>query len=192
MLSAGNPDAATPQFNVIVSRRRRACNDPPRYSPSCCPAQPKQPTEATAGVDIRIPATTDLVEFSKTLDSWCAVEGGNVSWEPLPLVCGAGALMTSNPTTPVEGPDAHWYRVFSGALRDGALETHAPSIFPAATDSRWVRLMLGAPCLGFSPMRNTPILLHDHDEYISVGVFNEGIAVYERIIERLANDDSAR
>jgi len=138
MLSAGNPDPKTPQFNVI-------------------------PTEAHAGVDIRIPATVNLAEFKATLDAWCAVEGGGVTWEPLAQVCGEGPLMLANPTEPVEGPDAHWFRVFSGAVAAAGYSLHAPSIFPAATDSRWVRLMSGTPCLGFSPMRNTPILLHDHE-----------------------------
>jgi N-acyl-L-amino-acid amidohydrolase len=166
MLRAGNADAATPQYNVI-------------------------PTDAEAGVDIRIPATVDLEDFKKTLDAWCAVEGGGVEWEPLPAVCGEGAMMTSNPTTPVAGPDARWFGVFSAALSDAGFETHAPSIFPAATDSRWVRLLLGAPCLGFSPMRGTPILLHDHDEFVSVRAFEEGIDVYEALIQRLADDAGA-
>lgn len=165
MLSAGNPDSATPGYNVI-------------------------PTVAYAGVDIRIPATVDLEDFKKTLDEWCAVEGGGVVWEPLAQVCGEGVMMTSNPTTPVAGPDAHWWRVFSGALAAAGRETHEPSIFPAATDSRWVRLLLGAPCLGFSPMRNTPILLHDHDEYIGIDTFIEGIDVYASIIPKLADDES--
>ena len=34
-------------------------------------------------------------------------------------------------------------------------------------------------------MRNLPILLHDHDEYITVPAFIEGIAVYEKIIVAL-------
>ena len=165
MLSAGNADPSTPLYNVI-------------------------PTTALAGVDIRIPASVNLDDFKKTLDSWCAVEGGGVTWEPLSQVCGEGKLMTLNPTTPVSGPDAHWWRVFSHALTVAGQETHAPSIFPAATDSRWVRLLLGAPCLGFSPMKNTPVLLHDHDEYLGVNTFLEGIEVYTKIIPHLANDDS--
>ena len=60
-----------------------------------------------------------------------------------------------------------------------------PEIFPASTDSRFLR-ELGIPALGFSPMRNTPILLHDHNEYIDEGVFVEGISVYERLITALA------
>ncbi|BAT79156.1 hypothetical protein VIGAN_02198000 [Vigna angularis var. angularis] len=38
-------------------------------------------------------------------------------------------------------------------------------VFPAATDSRYFRdLELSA--IGFSPMANTPLLLHDHNEVI--------------------------
>lgn len=61
-----------------------------------------------------------------------------------------------------------------------------PEIFPASTDSRYLR-ELGIPALGFSPMRNTPILLHDHNEYIDQGVFAEGITVYESLISALAS-----
>ena len=153
---------------------------------------PVIPTCAIAGVDIRIPATANLQDFKKTLDSWCAVEGGGVTWEQIKKVCGEGELMTLNPTTPVAGPDAHWWRVFSQALTAAGHETHAPSIFPAATDSRWVRLLLGAPCLGFSPMKNTPILLHDHDEYLGVDTFLQGIEVYAEILPRLADDESCK
>lgn len=40
---------------------------------------------------------------------------------------------------------------------------------------------------GFSPMRNTPILLHDHNEYLSADVFLEGIVVFRALIADLAN-----
>ncbi|BAT89813.1 hypothetical protein VIGAN_06088300 [Vigna angularis var. angularis] len=40
---------------------------------------------------------------------------------------------------------------------------HWPEVFPAATDSRYF-CDLGLPAIGFSPMANTPLLLHDHNE----------------------------
>lgn len=55
------------------------------------------------------------------------------------------------------------------------------AIFPAATDSRYLRVA-GYPAFGFSPMNNTPILLHDHDEFVPVDVFCTGVAVYEKMI----------
>lgn len=70
-------------------------------------------------------------------------------------------------------------------MKDVGVEIE-PEIFPASTDSRYLR-ELGIPALGFSPMRNTPILLHDHNEYIDESVFTDGIGVYERLITALAS-----
>ena len=61
-----------------------------------------------------------------------------------------------------------------------------PSVFPAATDSRFIR-RVGIPALGFSPMNNTPVLLHDHDEYLSEDVFLRGIDTFKVLIEKLAS-----
>eukprot|EP00948_MAST-09A_sp_MAST-9A-sp1_P001666 g1666.t1 len=59
-------------------------------------------------------------------------------------------------------------------------------IFPAATDSRFLR-QANVPALGFSPLRDCPILLHEPDEYLSVKTFMEGIAFYEQILPQLSN-----
>lgn len=59
-------------------------------------------------------------------------------------------------------------------------------VFPAGTDGRYIR-NAGVPCIGFSPMRNTPILLHDNDEYITESTFLEGVQVYENIIKQLSS-----
>jgi aminoacylase len=57
-------------------------------------------------------------------------------------------------------------------------------IFPAATDSRFLRA-LGIRAIGFSPMRNSPILLHENDEYLDREVFLEGCVVYEKLLRVL-------
>jgi aminoacylase len=158
MLSAGEADPAKAQYNAI-------------------------PTTAVAGFDVRIPATVDLAEFKKQLDAWCSQDEG-VSYEPLPF-CAERFL--ENPVSDVS-EDSRWWRVFRAGLAAAGAETHEPSIFPAASDSRWVRLMLGVPCFGFSPMRRTPILLHDHDEHLSVRAFVEGVGVYEKLLPVLANE----
>ncbi|KAF6199958.1 hypothetical protein GE061_006256 [Apolygus lucorum] len=51
-----------------------------------------------------------------------------------------------------------------------------PIACPGCTDARFLR-GVGVPSFGFSPMRNTPILLHGNDEYITEKVFLEGIDV---------------
>ncbi|RHZ71213.1 hypothetical protein Glove_261g28 [Diversispora epigaea] len=65
-----------------------------------------------------------------------------------------------------------------------------PEIFPAATDSRYLR-KLGIPALGISYLKNTPILLHDHDERINENLFLEGIEFYTDLIFHLANIQDA-
>ena len=64
--------------------------------------------------------------------------------------------------------------------------TVKPQIFPAGTDSRYLR-ELGIPAIGFSPMNNTPILLHDHNEFLNENVFLDGIDIFTDIIENVAN-----
>lgn len=155
MLNAGNTDSKTPQYNVI-------------------------PTTATAGFDIRIPATEDLKVFKEKLDIWCSQDTG-VTWE---VIAGMQQGMLDNPVSDISS-DSYWWNVFSDSLRTAGAEMHEPSIFPAATDSRWIRLILGVPCFGFSPIRQCPILLHDHDEFIPVNIFLEGIKIYEKLIPRI-------
>lgn len=64
-----------------------------------------------------------------------------------------------------------------------------PEIFPAATDSRFIREKQ-IPAFGFSPMMNCPILLHEHNEYIPIDVFEQGIDIYEKLLPRLFNKDA--
>jgi aminoacylase len=59
-------------------------------------------------------------------------------------------------------------------------------VFPGATDSRYIR-SVGIPAIGFSPMNNTPILLHDHDEFLQADVYLRGIEIYKTIIQNVAN-----
>ena len=59
-------------------------------------------------------------------------------------------------------------------------------IFPAATDSRFLR-ELGVQAVGFSPMAATPVLLHEHNEALSVRTYLDGIRAYEAIIPAIAD-----
>lgn len=61
-----------------------------------------------------------------------------------------------------------------------------PHVCPGGTDSRFIRSK-GIPALGFSPINNTPILLHDHDEYIRADSYLHGIEVYTKVIPAIAN-----
>ena len=61
-----------------------------------------------------------------------------------------------------------------------------PVVSPGCTDARFVR-GVGIPAIGFSPLGSTPILLHNHDEFIQAEEFLHGITIYEKILENLAN-----
>ncbi|XP_029656572.1 aminoacylase-1-like [Octopus sinensis] len=40
--------------------------------------------------------------------------------------------------------------------------------------------------LNFSPMNNTPVLPHDHDEYLNVDTFLRGIDIYQIILQKIS------
>ena len=56
-----------------------------------------------------------------------------------------------------------WWMLLEEAVKKANGKLSKPEIFPASTDSRFFRER-GIPAFGFSPMANTPILLHDHNE----------------------------
>lgn len=56
-----------------------------------------------------------------------------------------------------------WWNLLEEAVRNANGKLETPEIFPASTDARYFR-NLGLPAIGFSPIANTPSLLHDHNE----------------------------
>jgi len=134
------------------------------------------PMEAEAGFDLRIPPSLPLDVFESKLKEWTSEEG--VSYE----------FVFKTPAHAVSSTDRNenvWWKVFEDTCVELGLNLE-PEIFPAGTDSRYLR-MLGIPSFGFSPMNNTPILLHDHNEYINVATFVKGIDVYVKVVAALAN-----
>lgn len=77
---------------------------------------------------------------------------------------------SGNPALTVAGSSNPWWVLLEEAVRSAGGELENPEIFPASTDARYFRRQ-GLPAIGFSPMANTPILLHDHNEVHSSLVF---------------------
>ena len=46
---------------------------------------------------------------------------------------------------------------------------------------------VGIPAVGFSPMNHTPVLLHDHDEFLNETIFLKGIDIFVDIVSSLAD-----
>ena len=62
-------------------------------------------------------------------------------------------------------------------------------VFPSATDSRWVRNLLNMPAIGFSPLYNQPMMLHDHDERLNKWIFIKGLKIMQDVVDELTKLD---
>ncbi|CAA6664941.1 unnamed protein product [Spirodela intermedia] len=145
-----------------------------------------QPSEAEVGFDVRIPPTEnpDIIR-RRIQEEWANFNESNVQgniffFELGPLTDHAGRpLMTAtNESNP-------WWAVFKQAISDSGGKLAEPEILSSTTDARFMRQM-GIPSLGFSPMANTPILLHEHNEFLQDAVFLKGIEVYRHVIRSLS------
>lgn len=46
---------------------------------------------------------------------------------------------------------------------------------------------MNIPAFGFTPIRNTPMTLHDHNEFIFADGYLDGINIYKKILTQIAN-----
>ncbi|XP_034488738.1 aminoacylase-1-like [Drosophila innubila] len=127
--------------------------------------------------DIRVAITLDLAEFEKQIRDWCDEAGGDIELK----------FEMKNPyvePTKIDASNPYWL-AFKQTLDELGLKTRV-RVFPGATDSRYVR-HAGIPALGFSPINNTTILLHDHDEYLRASTYLHGIEIYKKLIAAVSN-----
>ncbi|BFF91988.1 aminoacylase-1-like [Drosophila madeirensis] len=127
--------------------------------------------------DIRIAITVDITALEKQIRDWCEEAGGGIELE----------FEMKNPfvePTKIDASNPFWV-AFKQTLDDLGLKTRV-RVFPGATDSRYVRYA-GIPALGFSPINNTPLLLHDHDEFLRADTYLHGIEVYKKLIPAVAD-----
>ncbi|PKA60376.1 aminoacylase [Apostasia shenzhenica] len=142
-----------------------------------------QPSEAEAGFDIRLPPNLDAEALERRIEEEWAPSSRNLTFEfvqkvPVLDKFGNPAITRSDSSNP-------WWTLLEGAVKKANGKLGKPEIFPASTDARYFR-ELGIPAFGFSPMTNTPILLHDHNEFLSTAEYLKGIGIYESIIWELA------
>ena len=139
------------------------------------------PTEFELTVDFRLATDIEIHDFEAMLDKWVAESGQDVSWGyRFP-----NSVLKDHSKTELNPETNPFWRAFLNACDKLKIETQV-RIFPAAADSRHLRLY-GYDCIGFSPMNNTPTLLHDHDEFINKDVYLRGIKIYETIITSLSS-----
>ncbi|KAI4894419.1 hypothetical protein NFI96_030273, partial [Prochilodus magdalenae] len=88
------------------------------------------PAEMDVSFDMRIPPTVNLQEFEEQIKAWCAEAGEGITYEF------AQKFIPQN-TTSTEDSDP-WWSAFSSTCKALSM-TLEKEIFPAATDSRFIR-----------------------------------------------------
>jgi aminoacylase len=141
------------------------------------------PATAEAGFDIRISPSQPPMEISNMLDTWCNEVGSTsesckISWSY------ENTSLNVHYTTELTDEN-QWWKVFRDVLCNECGISCRTEVFPAATDSRFLRAM-GIKAFGFSPIRRSPILLHENDEYLEEKVYIEGVNVYIKLIDSLS------
>ncbi|CAK1601217.1 unnamed protein product [Parnassius mnemosyne] len=135
------------------------------------------PEKLTVVFDIRLSVTVNHEDFENKIKQWCKEAGDGVTFE----------FEQKNPNvecTKTDNSNPYWV-AFKGACDEMKLKLDC-RIFPGGTDSRYIR-RVGIPAIGFSPMNNTPVLLHDHDEFLKADIYLRGIEIYEKLIPAIAN-----
>ena len=150
------------------------------------------PPTASCSLDIRISPHMPPSHMKTLLNEWCqecssdASQGYQLQWNYIGGQNGSNDNdLQQHATTSTDTKQNPWYACFAQALMDQGYDME-PQVFPAATDSRFLRA-LGIRALGFSPMRNTEIMLHENDEYIPESTYLEGISVYVGLLKALAS-----
>ena len=104
------------------------------------------PTKFTAGFDIRVPVTVSIPQIRVMLDSWCIEEGLSWKFAPWP---GSESITEHAVSTIDETKEGSvWWKTFSGSVNALGKKV-SPEIFPAGTDSRFLR-QIDIPAFGTS------------------------------------------
>ncbi|KAK3193641.1 hypothetical protein Dsin_024951 [Dipteronia sinensis] len=146
-----------------------------------------QPSEAEAGFDVRVPPTTNAEALERRIAEEWAPVSRNMTFE-----LGQFKQKTSihdkfgKPMITATDSSNPWWGLLEEAVKNANGKLGKPEIFPASTDSRYFRER-GLPAIGFSPMANTPILLHDHNEFLNQFEYLKGIDMYESVIKAYAS-----
>ncbi|RAL39781.1 hypothetical protein DM860_003314 [Cuscuta australis] len=138
-----------------------------------------QPSEAEAGFDVRVPPTADQASLERQIAEEWAPASRNMTFEFRVKVSihdkfGKPALTATDSSN-------IWWTLLEEAIKVAKEKLGKPEIFPASTDARYFRER-GLTAIGFSPMANTPVLLHDHNEFLNKDEYLKGVGVYESII----------
>ncbi|ERM97857.1 hypothetical protein AMTR_s00351p00009890 [Amborella trichopoda] len=145
-----------------------------------------QPSEAEAGFDIRVPPHADSTSLERRIEEEWAPASRNMTFQfkdKFPTVDKFG-----NPAFTATDASNSWWTLFEEAVKKAHGNLAEPEIFLGGSDARYFRER-NLPVIAFSPISNTPILHHHHNEFLNKEEYLKGIKVYESIIKTFASFD---
>uniref|UniRef100_T1H1B2 Peptidase M20 dimerisation domain-containing protein n=1 Tax=Megaselia scalaris TaxID=36166 RepID=T1H1B2_MEGSC len=135
------------------------------------------PSRISLGYDIRIALNVDIQQFEKTIAKWCQEAGGDIEID----------FEIKEPeikVTKLDDSNIYWV-TFKNTLECMKLK-YKTRVMAGGTDIQYLRAK-NIPALGFSPIINTPVVLHDHNEFLSAEMYLRGIEIWKEIIKNVAN-----
>lgn len=135
------------------------------------------PPTLSVTFDLRVPIDVNHDDFLKQLHNWMNESGSGIQ------------ISFHQKNNSVEPTKLDASNIFWTAMKEQFNDlnaTYKTVVFPGGTDSRYCR-EVGIPVIGFSPINNTPVLLHANDEYLNTNIFLKGVKIYEKIIAAVAN-----
>ncbi|CDW52142.1 aminoacylase 1A [Trichuris trichiura] len=118
-------------------------------------------------------------EKAKLLNDHCLTVGDVMSANLTMLSKEENTTVSPNSTNNL------WWRTIANVFEQLEFK-YRSEVFHGGTDARYLRSK-GYDAYGFSPIICTPMLLHDHNEYIERSTYLKGINIYVHLIASLAN-----
>uniref|UniRef100_A0A5S6R179 N-acyl-aliphatic-L-amino acid amidohydrolase n=1 Tax=Trichuris muris TaxID=70415 RepID=A0A5S6R179_TRIMR len=137
------------------------------------------PSELAAYFDIRFPLTANFDALRCKFEQWLREAGVNIRFEFI--------HKEENTSKSPHSKDNIWWRTITNAFEQLGFK-YRSEVFLGGTDARYLRCK-GYNAYGFSPIICTPLLFHDHNEYIECDTYLKGISIYAHLISSLANVD---
>lgn len=81
--------------------------------------------------------------------------------------------------------DGIYWNAFTDAMDSLKLKYKA-RVMAGGTDIQYLRA-LDIQAIGFSPIINTPVLLHDHNEFLTADMYLKGIKIWKAVLMKVGN-----
>ena len=143
------------------------------------------PDIATVTFDMRVGVNNDHEQLLYMLQQWAIDCNGGDTKQAVTL-----DFIQRFPKIPPTNVNGILCRRFLKILKDDLDYTYKVTIAPGSTDAKFLQLK-GIPVLGFTPLRNIQIRLHDTNEYVTLDAFFEGCTIFFNVMQKMSPSQNA-